>query len=225
MSELYKKIDYSLLLPFAKQLTRLVIPFIPTWTKPNHITIFGLLIGMNTAIAYYLASFNKLWLIVIPLLIFLFWFADNLDGELARARSQTSDQGFFLDLFLDSLTFTMTYLAIGFASYSAFKLWSIISIITLLRIILILFSILLRKQFILPVIGTAEVSVVFILVTILQFVWYDSSFQISNYSMSCFDAFAIVFIPLAGLDMIATAWKLFKQLDGKNEVSPVPWEW
>ena len=213
MTKLYQKIDTSPLLPYAKLFAGWIIKFTPTWIKPNQVTVFSFLMTVAAAVFYYCASFNKLWLLLTPLPIILNWLADNLDGELARARNQTSDRGFFLDLFLDNLGLTILALAIGFSSYSIFALWAVAHMISLLRTILILFGIILKKEFVLPTMGPAEGRFILITVTLFGFIWYGSIFQIGDYLLSCFDIFILILIPISGWEMVKSAWGLYHQID------------
>lgn len=214
MPELYQKIDNSFLLPLAQRFARWAIPFIPTWVKPNHITVLGFLMIIIASVSFYLASFNKLWLLVAPLPIFLHWLTDNLDGELARARNQTSDRGFFLDLFLDNVGLTAIALGLAFASYTRFELWAVAHMITLLRTILILFWIVLKRQFPLP--PTAEGRFILITLTLLTFYWHGSVLQIGSYYLGWFDLFIVLLLPISFFEMVKSAVELYRQLEGVN---------
>lgn len=213
MSDDYQKVDHGLLSPLAQPLTNRIIPLIPVWVTPNLITIFGFAIAVIIAFLYYLASFNKTLLLATPLLICIRWLLDHLDGQVARARNQTSERGFFLDLFLDSLSFTVGAIAIGLASYSIFELWAMVLVITLLRYLLALFRILLKKEFIIPTVGIDEGCFLLALTTILNYVYYDKIFQIFTYSFSCFDIFALIYLFLGSFEFLKFSWQLYCDLD------------
>ncbi len=81
-----------------KVLAVLLLPLIPQWVHPNHITLFRIfLIPFNL---YYL--FTEQWSILLPLFIFTA-FTDVVDGSLARVRRQITLWGSILDPTADKI--------------------------------------------------------------------------------------------------------------------------
>ncbi|HLD17449.1 MAG TPA: CDP-alcohol phosphatidyltransferase family protein [Patescibacteria group bacterium] len=90
--------DPSLVYPHDHLLARTILPLIPLWVKPNHVTV----------IRFCLIPF-VLWLLLlgwyktgIPL-FFVAAFTDALDGSLARVRKQITPWGTFYDPVADKL--------------------------------------------------------------------------------------------------------------------------
>lgn len=75
-----------------------VIPLIPLWVRPNHITVLRMIM---TPFVIWLLFSGEL-LIGIPLFIFAA-FTDIVDGSLARLRSQVTPWGIFFDPVADKL--------------------------------------------------------------------------------------------------------------------------
>lgn len=213
MPEIIQKRDRTLFLPIAKYLIGLIVPIIPTWIRPNYITVFGFIMSVVASVSFYLASYNKLWFLVTPLPMFLNWLCDSLDGELARQRKQTSDRGFFLDLFLDNLGFTVITLGIAFASYTTFEIWAIISIVSSLHIIMILFWNVLKRESLLPVMGIGEAMFVLSVLAMATFYWDGTTAKIGEYSLNLFDILAVPFLLLSFWELIQSVVELYKQLD------------
>jgi len=79
-------------------LAKILLPFIPHWIKPNHVTILRLfLIPFNI---YFL--FIERWDILIPLFVFTA-LTDMIDGAMARVRKQITLWGAILDPTADKL--------------------------------------------------------------------------------------------------------------------------
>jgi len=81
-----------------KIVTKVFLWAIPTWVKPNHITVLRLL--FIPAILLLLHFEHRVWALVI------FWIAgatDPIDGTMARTRGQTSTFGTYFDPIADKL--------------------------------------------------------------------------------------------------------------------------
>jgi len=82
------KADQTFVWPFDVWLKNLLIPFIPAWIHPNHLTLSSVLWIFCTCIASYLvvSSWNIFWLWLIIIALFGHYITDLLDGELWRVR-------------------------------------------------------------------------------------------------------------------------------------------
>ena len=92
--------------------TRLIIN---TGIKPNHITIFLVLLG---ALSGFLFSLQGYWSKVFGALVF--WatsFLDGCDGEIARLKYMESRLGGWLDLWGDNLVHAMVFMGMGIGLY------------------------------------------------------------------------------------------------------------
>lgn len=81
-----------------KILAKILLPIIPHWIKPNHLTILRLL--LIPANVYFVLTEN--WQILLPLFIFTAS-TDMIDGALARVRKQITLWGSILDPAADKL--------------------------------------------------------------------------------------------------------------------------
>lgn len=97
------------LFPHDHLLRWTVIPLIPRWIKPNHITVFRLLI--TPVVVLLLLLENYVW--GVPLFLFAA-FTDALDGSLARARKQITLWGTFYDPVADKLLIGLVVILIVF---------------------------------------------------------------------------------------------------------------
>jgi CDP-diacylglycerol--glycerol-3-phosphate 3-phosphatidyltransferase len=75
-----------------------ILPFIPAWLKPNHITVVRILL---TPVVVLLAIY-QLYEYAIPVFLFIA-LTDTIDGSLARVRGQITDWGKLYDPVADKL--------------------------------------------------------------------------------------------------------------------------
>ena len=130
------KRDNGPLVPLEQWMGRTALPFVPRWMTANQVTAISGGAGMLAGLCYYLASFANVWFVAGALLALTQWWADNTDGHVARTRGQASPAGRFLDLFLDSCTFTALGVGIAFASYTRFEIVAVATLLCLVQYVL-----------------------------------------------------------------------------------------
>lgn len=102
------KADQSIIWPFDLWLKHFLIPYIPAWIHPNHLTLMSIVWVACSCLASYLAAVSwnifYLWIIVVALLGH--YITDLLDGELWRVRKAWYIlRGFYMDHFFDYIFF------------------------------------------------------------------------------------------------------------------------
>ncbi len=76
----------------------------PQWVNSDHLTLLGLLALIAAGATYWMARWNRYWLIGAILFLALNWFGDSLDGTLARCRNrQRPRYGFYVDHVVDAI--------------------------------------------------------------------------------------------------------------------------
>lgn len=89
---------FSQLYPHDHIMRYTIVPLIPRWIRPNHVTIFRMLMTPFVVWLLFLEDYR----LGIPLFIFAA-FTDVLDGSLARLRQQITPWGIFFDPVADKL--------------------------------------------------------------------------------------------------------------------------
>ncbi len=79
-------------------MVKVILWLIPTWVRPNHVTVLRLLL---TPFVLYFLWYER-WSIVLPLFLFTA-FTDAVDGSLARTRQQITLWGTIADPVADKL--------------------------------------------------------------------------------------------------------------------------
>ena len=97
-----KKPINSLTGSLEQRLIRSTIRKIPHWIEGYHLTLMSVPWSAGLILAGYLAQFNRNWLWLSSLFIFLQWFTDSYDGALGRLRDTGIPKwGYYMDHFLD----------------------------------------------------------------------------------------------------------------------------
>lgn len=95
-----------------------IAPRLPGWLLPDHLTTLGLVAAVVACLGYALASQvpASLWLVNAALVVH--WFADSLDGAVARQRGiERPRYGFFLDQSLDVVSQLLFALGLGLSGF------------------------------------------------------------------------------------------------------------
>lgn len=112
------RIQQNILAARERDALRLLSQVLPTWIKPDHLTMLGL-VGMIVACGGYLASnWRPEFLFVASFGLLLNWFGDSLDGTLARYRSiERPRYGYFLDHSVDACGNFLLLFGLGSSPY------------------------------------------------------------------------------------------------------------
>jgi archaetidylinositol phosphate synthase len=79
---------------------------------PNRISIVGVILAFLSAVVFAAWRYDKLFLLIAPLLLLLSGFCDALDGVVARVYEQATTFGGFLDSLLDRYGDAAVYVGI-----------------------------------------------------------------------------------------------------------------
>lgn len=95
---------------------------------PNHISIFGLIIALLSAITYWQWKLHPLFLILAPILMLTSGLFDALDGAIARIYGEATTFGGFFDSLLDRYADTLILSGIILGGLTDIK-WGLSAII------------------------------------------------------------------------------------------------
>lgn len=112
------RVHKSILADAEKRLLIRIANRLPKWIHSDHLTILGFLGMILTGVCYWLSSFNKYWLILAVLSLFVNWFGDSLDGTLARVRNKLRPRyGFYVDHIVDAFGILFLLGGLIFSNY------------------------------------------------------------------------------------------------------------
>jgi phosphatidylglycerophosphate synthase len=170
--ESVKKIENSPFDPLVKRLFPRFLPYVPQWVSPNIISTLGLVAAIACFLFLYLSRYSHWYVLAAAMGVFCHWFADTLDGEVARARGSASALGYFLDIFFDSLAVVFIGLGVFLIPGSHFVIGAVIVVVYLLLIIGGLIKAQLTDITEFPVFGPTEIHLTVFLVLVAH-IWLD----------------------------------------------------
>ncbi len=162
-----KKIENSPFDPFVKWFFPQLLPYVPAWLSANGITIIGMVASALACLSLYLTRWSPWMCLLGAVFVFVHWFADTLDGVVARARRPTQ-LGFYLDHFGDALSVALIGMGIFMIEGAHFVIGLVIVIFYLLLIISGLIRAELTRVMELPVFGPTELHLLVIALLIAQ---------------------------------------------------------
>jgi len=113
----------SILAPLERICLSWLARNMPSWVKPDHLTLLGFAAMLVAAVFYALAKWWAPALLLVNLCLAVNWFGDSLDGTLARARNkQRPRYGFYVDHIIDA--FGILSILCGLA-VSGYMTWAI----------------------------------------------------------------------------------------------------
>jgi phosphatidylglycerophosphate synthase len=108
----------SILTPLEKLTLRWLAERMPAWVNSDHLTLLGFAGMILTGVSYYLAQFNRMFLVAGVFCLAINWFGDSLDGTLARVRNrQRPRYGFYVDHIVDAFGIGIMVGGLGLSGY------------------------------------------------------------------------------------------------------------
>ena len=205
------KRDPSPFAPIAARLAEAIEPLVPARATPNAVTVVAFGAQLVGAAGLYLAGRHPAWFLLGIGGLLLHWLLDALDGTLASRRDLRSENGFFLDLFLDACGLAVVVLAVGASSYAYLPIWGAYAALILLRGQLFLHEVYLTRRFIIPFPSQGEAPFVLALLA-LVYVLVDPRVVVGGRALGAFDLAGIVFALGLALELARGALGLFREL-------------
>ena len=100
--------------PWEKRVLPKMARALPEWVTPDHLTLLGVLAGFLIFAGLVLVRTSRWWIMLSNAGFVIHWWADSLDGTLARVRHREREMyGYFVDHISDA--FTTVLFALGLA--------------------------------------------------------------------------------------------------------------
>src|SRR5436853_4296784 len=106
----------SLLAPLERVCLSWLARNMPTWVKPDHLTLLGFIAMLVAGACYAVARWWPAAFLIVNVCLAINWFGDSLDGTLARVRNkQRPRYGFYVDHIIDAfgILFVISGLALS----------------------------------------------------------------------------------------------------------------
>ena len=113
-----KRVIDTLTGPLEQRILPPMAAALPSWVKPDHLTGLGLLAAGLMAAGYLLTHLSPWWMVLVNGALVIHWYADSLDGTLARVRGCERERyGYFVDHICDAVTTFLVCLGMGASPY------------------------------------------------------------------------------------------------------------
>ena len=109
-----KRVIDTLTGPIEMRILPKMAASLPGWVMPDHLTFLGIIAALLIAGGYLLTHFSPWWIVLVNGALILHWYADSLDGTLARVRKIERERyGYFVDHICDAVTTFLLCLGFG----------------------------------------------------------------------------------------------------------------
>lgn len=109
-----KRVIQTLTGPWEKRVLPKMAQALPRWVTSDHLTVLGILAGFMIFAGFLLLRSSRWWIMLSNAGFAVHWWADSLDGTLARVRHRERERfGYFVDHICDA--FTVALISIGLA--------------------------------------------------------------------------------------------------------------
>jgi phosphatidylglycerophosphate synthase len=100
--------------PWEKRVLPRMARALPAWVTSDHLTVLGIFAGFLIFAGFVLLRSSRWWIMLSNAGFVIHWWADSLDGTLARVRHRERERfGYFVDHVCDA--FTVALISIGLA--------------------------------------------------------------------------------------------------------------
>lgn len=90
---------------------------LPAWVTPDQLTALGLIAAVGIGVSYLAANFSLAYLWLANMGWVIHWFADSLDGTLARVRKMERPKyGHYVDHFVDTIATIIIVFGVAYSS-------------------------------------------------------------------------------------------------------------
>ncbi len=179
-----------------KPLINWLVRRLPAWVTPDLLTLLGVVGALITGIGYSLSFYHPEWLWAASLGLFINWFGDSLDGNIARYRKiERPRYGFFIDHTLDSICMILVGIGVGLSPYARLDIVLLALVGYLLMSIFVYIKTLIIGVFSISYFGfgPTETRIFIILGNTLVFFFGAGEIPLFGEKYTILDAFALFF--------------------------------
>ncbi|MFH1376666.1 MAG: CDP-alcohol phosphatidyltransferase family protein [Candidatus Woesearchaeota archaeon] len=191
---------------------------LPEFIGPDTLTILGLISALIIGLCFYLSTFNKFWLLGSIFFLIVHWYADSLDGTVARIRKIEREHfGYFADHMADMFTIIFIMVGLGLSPLMDIYLALIFIIVYFLTSINVYLAAYTHGIFNLSMgkIGPTEIRILTILLIIAVMPFYPGIISIVGLKIKLFNI--SILIAAIGI-FILTLISIIKNLRYLNEI-------
>lgn len=188
-------------------------PLVPASVRPNHLTLASFASCVAGGVAFYLSALGRAWVLVAIVTLTLHFVLDNLDGEVARSRGQSTERGRFLDIFTDSMGIAAVFIGIGHSPYATLEVFLAPLVLWYLHLVLMYNWMQLKGKWTFPLLSNFELMLLIMGLSILSYFTGPLALGIGSHTVKLFDLVAAFGAILSFGELLFSAARLYRSLD------------
>lgn len=131
-----KRVNLSISSHLEGKVLDYLVGLLPLWVTADRLTLVAFLSALFGGVFYYLSGEAKEYLLLVNLCLFIHWFADSLDGRVARFRgTPRPNYGFYIDHILDSISAFLFLGGLIVSSLTKTDIWTAILALMLISMV------------------------------------------------------------------------------------------
>lgn len=171
-----------------------------------------------SAAAFALSNYGAGWLLVATGGLIAHWLADQVDGDLARARGLTSPRGLYLDLLYDNVGTGLITIGLGLSPYATFSIVALGYIFYATSGVVSFLSMVLVHEFPIFELGPSEAEIGIATVAAVTFLLGGPCVvDVASTCLSLFDIGALVLMWVPAYFAVRLAIDLYRRLPGPRQ--------
>lgn len=183
--------------PWERKILRKLALALPEKITPDHLTVLGLFSSLLSGAAYLLTWYSHWWLFLASFGFVLNWYADSLDGTLARVRHIERERyGYFVDHLADAFTTVVICLGFGLSPLMRIEIALMLAIGYLLLNVYVHVCAYTHGEFRISYMkfGPTEVRLAIILTNTILFFWDGKVLRFRGEYLTLMDLGGLLFI-------------------------------
>lgn len=203
---------------------RWVCPRIPKWVNPDMLTGLGVFAILMVAVGFILGFFDRYYLGLVVVGLFLHWFGDSFDGSLARFRKKTRpNYGYYIDHIVDAIAVIIFGIGLGLSGFVKIELGLLFSAVYLAVILHVDLVTYVQNQFkySFGLIGPTEIRIMGVFVTAYMFLSPVKYYHVWGYSLTQYD---LVFLTMSILISIVLVVSILQKGIELDRIDRLKWE-
>jgi archaetidylinositol phosphate synthase len=224
-----RRVLEALTSPYEKPLLIRMAKALPAWVTPDHLTILGIIASFIIFAGLVLLVRSPWWIMLSNAGFFIHWWADSLDGTLARVRHKEREKyGYFVDHICDALAVVMICLGLSLSPLVHPGIGLSVAIGYLLMNVYAHAMAYVENVFRISYgrIGPTEIRIIFVLVTTLFAFWNPVLVRLQKIQFTVADFFVlavgITFLIVFIVSSVREAIKLDRQDRAKWQAASLP---
>lgn len=197
-----------------------VCPRIPSWVNSDHLTILGVVAIFITAVGFILGFYDRIYLLLVVLGLFLNWFGDSFDGSLARYRKKTRpNYGYYIDHMVDAIVVVIFALGVGISGFVRIDLALLFAIMYMAFMIHVELVTFVQNTFkySFGLVGPTEMRIFGVFITIYMYLAPVEYFKILSWHISQYDIAFLVMSILMSIVLFVSILKKGIELDREDK--------